>query len=50
MNLYDIARKVTDEVLGEGTYASLHRANPNPEVQAAIARAEHDTDTEDEHS
>jgi hypothetical protein len=35
-NLYDIAREVTDEVLGEGTYAAMNKDNPNPGVQAAI--------------
>lgn len=38
--MYDIARRVTDEVLGEGTYADLNKGNPDPEVQAAIKRAE----------
>ena len=37
-NLYDVARKVTDEVLGEGTYAGLNSGNPDPNVQAAIER------------
>lgn len=37
MNLYDIAKQVTDEVCGEGTYASVNRDNPDPGVQAAIA-------------
>lgn len=27
-NLYDVAREVTDEVLGDGTYAELNRATP----------------------
>ena len=40
MNLYDIARQVTDEVLGEGTYAALNAGNPDPGVQGAIAKAE----------
>jgi hypothetical protein len=39
-DLYDIARQVTDEVMGEGTYADLNRGNPDPGVQAAIRRAE----------
>lgn len=39
-DLYDIARRVTDEVLGEGTYADLNKGNPDPGVQAAIKRAE----------
>jgi hypothetical protein len=38
-DMYDIARRVTDEVLGEGTYADLNRGNPDPGVQAAIKRA-----------
>lgn len=40
MNLYDIAREVTDEVLGEGTYARLNAGHPDPEVQATIRRSE----------
>jgi hypothetical protein len=36
MNLYEIARQVTDEVLGEGTYAELNKTNPNPQVQKVI--------------
>lgn len=39
-DLYDVAREVTDEVLGKGTYADMNRTNPNPGVQAAIRRAE----------
>lgn len=39
-HLYDIARQVTDEVLGEGTYASLNAGHPDPGVQAAIRRSE----------
>lgn len=35
-NLYDIARQVTDEVLGEGTYEEINKSNPNPGVQQAI--------------
>lgn len=38
-DLYDIARQVTDEVLGTGTYAEVNAGNPNPGVQAAIQRA-----------
>jgi hypothetical protein len=37
-DLYDIARQVTDEVLGDGTYAELNKGNPDPGVQAAIRR------------
>lgn len=33
MNLYDIAREVTDEVLGKGTYAGVNGGNPNPNPQ-----------------
>jgi len=39
MDLYDIARQVTDEVLGEGTYATINKDHPDPGVQAAIQRA-----------
>lgn len=39
-DLYDIARKVTDEVLGEGTYAKINEGNPDPGVQAAIKRSQ----------
>lgn len=38
-DLYDIARRVTDEVLGAGTYAEVNKGNPDPGVQAAIKRA-----------
>ena len=37
-DLYDVALQVTDEVLGEGTYAELNAGNGHPGVQAAIAR------------
>lgn len=37
--LYDIAREVTDEMLGEGTYDELNKNNPKPGVQAAIVKA-----------
>lgn len=36
--LYDVAREVTDEALGDGTYATLNSGNPDPGVQAAIKR------------
>lgn len=36
--LYDIARNVTDEVMGEGTYAEINGGNPDPGVQATIER------------
>lgn len=39
MSMYDIARQVTDEVLGEGTYASLNANHPDPGVQMAIQNA-----------
>lgn len=38
-DLYDVARKVTDEVLGEGTYAEINAGNSNPAVRRAITRA-----------
>jgi hypothetical protein len=38
-DLYDVARQVTDEVMGEGTYAESNAGNPDPGVQAAIERA-----------
>lgn len=34
--LYNVALEVTNEVLGEGMYASLNRDNPDPHIQAAI--------------
>lgn len=37
--LYDVALRVTDEVLGAGTYAEMNRGNRDPKVQAAIERA-----------
>lgn len=40
MNMYDIAREVTDNVLGIGTYAQTNAGNPDPRVQAAIRRGE----------
>lgn len=39
VNLYDIARQVTDEVFGAGTYADMNTNNPSPGAQAAIARS-----------
>lgn len=48
MDLYDIARKVTDEVLGEGTYAEINKDHPDPGVQAAIKRAEQEKDDDDD--
>lgn len=38
-SLYDVARHVTDEVLGEGAYAEVNASNPDPGVQAAIRRS-----------
>lgn len=46
-DMYDIALRVTDEVLGEGTYADLNKGNPDPGVQAAIERAEHREGTDE---
>lgn len=37
-SLWDIARQITDEVLGEGTYDNMHLNNPNPHVQTAIQK------------
>jgi hypothetical protein len=37
--LYDVARQITDEILGEGGYAEINHGNPDPRVQAAIARS-----------
>jgi hypothetical protein len=34
--LYEVALKVTDEVMGAGAYASLHAGDADPGVQAAI--------------
>lgn len=36
MSGYDIALQVTDEVLGEGTYAEINKNNSNPGVRMAI--------------
>jgi hypothetical protein len=36
--LYDSARRITDGILGQGTYARTNKDNPDPNVQAAIAR------------
>lgn len=36
MDLFDIARQVTDETFGDGAYADLNKGNPNPGVQRAI--------------
>lgn len=43
-NLYDIALRVTDEALGEGTYAEINKHNFDPEVQNAIHRHKRTTD------
>lgn len=40
--MYDIARRVTNKVLGAGTYEDLNRGNPDPGVQAAIERGRRD--------
>jgi hypothetical protein len=36
MDRYDFARQITDEIWGEGTYAEMHKNNPDPGVQKAI--------------
>jgi hypothetical protein len=38
--LYDVALQITDEVLGEGSYAQINRSNPDPKIQAALRRAQ----------
>lgn len=38
--LYDVAREVTDEVLGKGSYAEGNAGSLDPEVQAAIKRGQ----------
>lgn len=38
VGMYDIARLVTDEVLGSGTYEALNGDHPDPDVRAAIER------------
>jgi hypothetical protein len=35
---FDVALEVTDEVLGDGTYASVNRGTPNPGARGAIDR------------
>lgn len=35
--LYRLARDVVDAEFGDGTYAKLHRGNPDPAIQAVIA-------------
>jgi hypothetical protein len=39
--MWDIARQVTDEVIGPGAYAAANEGNPDPRVreQVAISRA-----------
>ena len=37
--LYDLAREITDEFFGEGTYAEMNENHPDPGVQRAIKRA-----------
>lgn len=34
--LYVLAKRVTDEVMGEGAYAEMNAHNPNPAVRAVI--------------
>jgi hypothetical protein len=38
-DLYDVAREVTDEVMGPGSYAELNRDHPDPHVRRAAATA-----------
>jgi hypothetical protein len=38
--LYRIAREVTDEVLGPGTYAAVNRGNPDPQVREEVRMSE----------
>ena len=35
-DLWRIAREVTDDVLGPGTYAAIHRGNPDPRVREQV--------------
>jgi hypothetical protein len=35
-DFWRIAREVTDDVLGPGTYASIHRGNPDPRVREQV--------------
>jgi hypothetical protein len=44
-SLYDVARRVTDEVLGAGSYAQINAGNPDPGVQQAIQRSSRPLDT-----
>jgi hypothetical protein len=39
-DLYRIAREVTDEVMGAGTYAALNRHHPDPEVRKEVQMSE----------
>jgi len=48
VDLYDIAREVTDEVFGEGAYAEINKDNPDPGVQAAIQRGPKVPEAKDE--
>ena len=41
MNMYDIARHITDDVFGEGTYAEMNKNHPDPGVQGTIRRIGH---------
>lgn len=40
---YDLARDVTDEAFGPGTYAEMNAGNPDPGVQGAIKRGSQET-------
>lgn len=48
MDPYQLAHEITDEVLGDGTYADLHRNNPNPNIRAEARRGEEKDDEEKE--
>lgn len=36
INLYDVARQVTDEIFGAGSYAEMNKHHPDPGVQRTI--------------
>ena len=38
-DLWDIARQVTDEVMGEGTYAESNKGNMDPKVQEQVKKS-----------
>lgn len=39
---FDVARQITDEVFGAGSYAQMNAGNPDPRVQLAIQRGQTD--------